>query len=309
MKKGVLLLFALATMVFLCACGAKEVDEASIRQYLEQSVYGDGTKIESITDISTQEAGTDQNAVVSCTVTVSSEYCRQKSNYTLYFERFEKQWIGMDYSSGYGETELIAGLSEQELKSRVDLSRFDNTLVWITTTQTVTPDYTLAYSNYQCDLDNGVCSVDLCETVDYGGYSQNVYYTVSSSWNNELLEWREPELSKALYQDDYVITMDITGSYDFEARDGYHYSFEIVDEDGVPYFKNLERTYRGDNPYAKPKPFSVESALIEFKHSFGTECMVASCSSGSRSFGLSICYGSLYFVAPGWSETRIASID
>ena len=133
--------------------------------------------------------------------------------------------------------------------------------------------------------------------------------TVSSSWNNELLEWREPELSKALYQDDYVITMDITGSYDFEARDGYHYSFEIVDEDGVPYFKNLERTYRGDNPYAKPKPFSVESALIEFKHSFGTECMRASCSSGSGSFGLSICYGSLYFVAPGWNETRIASID
>ena len=309
MSKWTFLAAAGIGLLLLSGCGGPQVGEAEVRSYVEQVTDSDNITIDAITDLATEPGETDRDAVVTCTVATSSPYCHKKQNWTIDFEQFDGHWTGVDYSLGYDEIDLYQGLSEEDLESQADLSKVTDHFVWISPSQSVTVPYTLSWSDYQCDLEAGITSVVLCKTSDYGGYTQNTYYTVSSTWNNQKLIWMQPVCDSVPFQsDDPVIYMDVTGHYDFEANDGYHYVFDVLEDDEGLCMKNLERSYRGDNIWFKPEPYSADRVPVEWNHYNNPEKMSSYCEVNRENLGLQICYGTLYFDI-SYTLTPIATIE
>lgn len=309
MKKWVLLAAGIGLLLLLSGCSGPQVGEKEIRSYVEQVTDSSDITIDEITDISAKSGDTDRDAVVTCTVSSSSPYCRKKQNWTIDFERFDGRWTGVNYTLGYDEIELYQGLSEEDLKNQVDLSRVLDTYVWISPSQNVSVPYTISWSDYQCDLEKGITSMVLCKTSDYGGYTQNTYYTVSSTWNSQKLIWMQPDCTNTPFQkDDPIIYMDVTGHYECDAADGYHYVFDVVQEADGLYIEDLERSYTGDNIWFKPKAYSADKVPIEWNHYLNTEQMSSSYEINGRSVGLRICYGTLFLNIDFYSSP-IASIE
>ena len=242
MRKLTWLLGAMLLLLSLTGCGNK-VDSESIRSYLESSYYNESdASVDEIKDISQEQGNNDKEFIVSCTVKVSNRYAVQTANWVITFERFENSWVGTGREMTYYETELQNGMSEEEMKDLVDLEG----LYWQKEFESW---LTYDVSDWYCtaDLENGECEVSYLLTTDYGGFQFFRVYRTTAEWNDRSMQWFRKESNEYATSGEVVVTLDITGHYDFYINGKQHYTFDIEKDSGQYYMRNF--TYY-NRPYS-----------------------------------------------------------
>lgn len=257
MRKLTWLLWAMLLLLSLTGCGNK-VDSESIRSYLESSYYNESdASVDEIKDISQEQGNNDKEFIVSCTVKASNRYAVQTANWVITFERFENSWVGTGREMTYYETELQNGMSEEEMKDLVDLEG----LYWQKEFESW---LTYDVSDWYCtaDLENGECEVSYLLTTDYGGFQFFRVYRTTAEWTDRSMQWFRKESNEYATSGEVVVTLDITGHYDFYINGKQHYTFDIEKDSGQYYMRNF--TYY-NRPYSTDR---LEASFEEKQLSF-----------------------------------------
>ena len=266
MRKLTWLLGAMLLLLSLTGCGNK-VDSESIRSYRQRMrLSRPGHVWEALEDedflmklgaVGIGSDGNDKEFIVSCTVKASNRYAVQTANWVITFERFENSWVGTGREMTYYETELQNGMSEEEMKDLVDLEG----LYWQKEFESW-----LAYdvSDWYCtaDLENGECEVSYLQTTDYGGFQFFRVYRTTAEWNDRSMQWFRKESNEYATSGEVVVTLDITGHYDFYINGKQHYTFDIEKDSGQYYMRNF--TYY-NRPYSTDR---LEASFEEKQLSF-----------------------------------------
>ena len=255
----------MATVLVFCltACGEK-VDEASIRSYLEENYYTErSASVSSISEISQTQGSTDKEFIITCTVEAKNLYCTQTANWTLTFEKFEDAWAGTNMRMGHSEVSLESGISEDDMIMGVDVSD----LYWEAQEYGwVSCD--ISYTDYVCNLEENICTLDFIHTTEYGGFYRPVYYQAVSHWNEDTLSWGAPQ-RELIKNGEYTMWLDISGHYDFYGDENTydrdkHYVFDIVKDGETFYVKNYSYHYESDYSLFDVS-YSFDSAPLYFE--------------------------------------------
>ena len=261
MRKLTWLLGAMLLLLSLTCCGNK-VDSESIRSYLESSYYNESdASVDEIKDISQEQGNNDKEFIVSCTVKASNRYAVQTANWVITFERFENSWVGTGREMTYYETELQNGMSEEEMKDLVDLEG----LYWQKEFESW---LTYDVSDWYCtaDLENGECEVSYLLTTDYGGFQFFRVYRTTAEWNDRSMQWFRKESNEYATSGEVVVTLDITGHYDFYINGKQHYTFDIEKDSGQYYMRNFtyyNRPYSTDRLEASFEEKQLLTELVQ----------------------------------------------
>ena len=261
MRKLTWLLGAMLLLLSLTGCGNK-VDSESIRSYLESSYYNESNaSVDEIKDISQEQGNNDKEFIVSCTVKASNRYAVQTANWVITFERFENSWVGTGREMTYYETELQNGMSEEKMKDLVDLEG----LYWQKEFESW---LTYDVSDWYCtaDLENGECEVSYLLTTDYGGFQFFRVYRTTAEWNDRSMQWFRKESNEYATSGEVVVTLDITGHYDFYINGKQHYTFDIEKDSGQYYMRNFtyyNRPYSTDRLEASFEEKQLLTELVQ----------------------------------------------
>lgn len=93
-------------------------------------------------------------------------------------------------------------------------------------------------------------------------YLESSYYRTTAEWNDRSMQWFRKESNEYATSGEVVVTLDITGHYDFYINGKQHYTFDIEKDSGQYYMRNF--TYY-NRPYSTDR---LEASFEEKQLSF-----------------------------------------